>query len=119
MTGDAQRLMQLTDRLQGIDMSKHESRILCLSTAMISEDTNREIDAGTCPLNVRDWYGAGWMFFSSDWESDADGVEGFFERHPELRPLMQFADERGFSYIRFTNFDDPFPPEAGFPIFDW
>jgi hypothetical protein len=117
---DTVALAKVTDKLMDVDLTHFEVSMLCLSNNMLSEATDKALYFHSVPgLNVTPWHTNGYMLYSSDWESDFPEAQQFLVEHPELGPLLKFAEERGYNYVRFTSNDAELPPQLGFPVFEW
>jgi hypothetical protein len=116
---------QVTDRLTGVDLNPevYERRVLVTGTSMISEatakalgesseDANRDGELWSV-LSYAHWSCYGWIIAVPQEHAVIKAV------YPELHALMQFAADRGFSYLQLDCDGDALPEEAGLPTFNW
>lgn len=110
----------VADKLQGIDLSSYERRVLCVSTNMLPKHTADALGHNSVDgIHTKDWDEIGWIFWAQGKDDFGEYDQPTLVDHPELVALNDFAIERGYHYLLITGEEELLPPECGLPTFKW
>ena len=113
----------VTDALLGIDLTNFQPKMLEVCTSMISKTTADALGQdASCReallwnvLAYEPWGEYGWIIHTSSGFSEHDDMNAY----PELATLLNFAQERGFKYLKLDCDGERLPPGCGLPTFSW